>query len=180
MPGSESPQKSSGQRVQGTLRSAMSAAYNASQKGGRQLRWAHIIHGIKGIRHGYRSLDGLKRLHGCCVKRAVCSQITHGTQPNEPMLEAPLFQLRPECGEDRKEFLTDWSSLFRFLERRTVEPTTESPEKGLRPTVVRRKSRCGNQSDHRELLTARLLPLERSSIFQIALRQSSERSRTVS
>ena len=65
-----------------------------------------------------------------------------------------------------KSLLKHWDGLFTFLEHEGVEPTNNAAERAIRPAVQWLKISFGNQSAEGELLTARLLTVERSCILQ--------------
>jgi transposase len=173
-----------GNQYKGTICSDMYAAYSAFHKGVRQLCWAHIIRGIKGIKHGCRSPDAVKFSTWMLWEIGRMFALWHAFQReqvdrNTLVRKSNIIRgrmcrcLKLYCASsDRdvaraaKSLIKHWECLFTFLEQEGVEPTNNSAERGLRPAVMWRKICFGNQSEEGELLTARLLTAERSCILQ--------------
>lgn len=173
-----------GDEYKGTLCSDMYGAYGAFHKGDRQLCWAHIIRGIKGIKHGCRSPDAVKfstwMLWEAGRMFALWHAFKRGHVDRHTLVRKSVIirsrmsrclQLYcttadPDVAKTAKSLLKHWHCLFTFLEYDGVEPTNNAAERGLRPAVMWRKISFGNQSDDGELLTARLLTVERSCVLQ--------------
>jgi transposase len=173
-----------GNEYQGVLCSDMYSAYKKFHHGVRQFCWAHIIRGIKGIKHSCRSPDAVRfstwmlsetgRMFALwhAFKRGdldrqtlVLKSVPVRARMNKCLqqyLQSSDYDVRKAC----KSLLRHWHGLFTFLEYEGVEPTNNSAERGARPAVQWRKICFGNQSDEGELLTARLLTAERSCILQ--------------
>jgi transposase len=173
-----------GAEYKGTLCSDMYSAYKSFHKGLRQFCWAHIIRGIKGIKHGCRSPDAVKfstwMLGETGRMLALWHAFKRGRVDRQTLVRKSIIIrgrmsrcLQLYCASsDRdvakaaKSLLKNWHGLFTFLEYDGVEPTNNAAERGLRPAVMWRKICFGNQSDDGELLTARLLTVERSCTLQ--------------
>jgi transposase len=173
-----------GDEYKGVLCSDMYSAYKAFHDGVRQFCWAHIIRGIKGIKHACRSPDAVKFSKWMLSETGRMFALWHafkdGHLDRETLVRrsVPIRSRMSKClqqycvSSDRdvrkaaKSLLKHWQGLFTFLEYQGVEPTNNSAESALRPAVQWRKICFGNQSDDGELLTARLLTAERSCILQ--------------
>jgi transposase len=173
-----------GDVYQGILCSDMYSAYKAFHRGLRQFCWAHIIRGIKGIKHGCRSPDAVRFSKWMLSEIGRLFGLWHAFQGSDidrqslikksvPMRSRMSRCLQLHCaGSDRdaakmaKSLIKHWHGLFTFLEYRGIEPTNNAAERALRPAVQWRKICFGNQSPEGELLTARLLTAERSCIRQ--------------
>jgi len=173
-----------GDEYTGILCSDMYSAYKAFHKGVRQFCWAHIIRGIKGIKHACRSPDAVRFSKWMLSETGRMFALWHAfkdghldrrtlVQKSVPIRSRMSRCLQMYCvSSDRdvrkaaKSLLKHWNGLFTFLEYEGVEPTNNSAERAGRPAVQWRKICFGNQSDDGELLTARLLTAERSCIVQ--------------
>ncbi len=173
-----------GYEYQGVLCSDMYSAYKKFHNGVRQFCWAHIIRGIKGIKHACRSPDAIRfskwMLSETGRMFALWHAFKHGDLDRQALVlkSVPIrarmhkcLQQYAECPDydvtkASKSLLKHWDGLFTFLEYEGVEPTNNSAERGGRPAVQWRKICFGNQSEEGELLTARLLTAERSCILQ--------------
>jgi transposase len=173
-----------GEEYRGILCSDMYSAYKKYHKGIRQFCWAHIIRGIKGIRHSCRSPDSVRFSKWTLSETGRMFALWHAFkngQLDRRTLVRKSVPIRSRMGrclqmyssssdydvrKAAKSLLKHWSGLFTFLEYEGVEPTNNSAERSARPAVQWRKICFGNQSDDGELLTARLLTAERSCILQ--------------
>ena len=173
-----------GDEYKGILCSDMYSAYKAFHSGVRQFCWAHIIRGIKGIKHACRSPDAVKFSKWMLSETGRMFALWHAFKdghldritlvrksvPIRSRMSKCLQQYctcsDPDVQKTAKSLLRHWNGLFTFLEYEGVEPTNNSAERGERPAVQWRKICFGNQSDDGELLTARLLTAERSCILQ--------------
>lgn len=173
-----------GDKYNGILCSDMYSAYKAFHKGIRQFCWAHIIRGMKGIKHACRSPDAVKFSKWMLAETGRMFALWHafkgGHLDRETLIRKSVpirsrmskcLQLYccssdPDVAKAAKSLLKHWHGLFTFLEYDGVEPTNNSAERAARPAVQWRKICFGNQSDEGELLTARLLTTERSCILQ--------------
>lgn len=173
-----------GDEYRGILCSDMYSAYKKFHKGVRQFCWAHIIRGIKGIKHACRSPDAIRfsKWMLCEIGRmfALWHAFKRGDLDRQTLVlksvpvrarmhkclqqyaQSPDYDVSKAC----KSLLKHWDGLFTFLQYEGVEPTNNSAERGERPAVQWRKICFGNQSEEGELLTARLLTVERSCILQ--------------
>jgi len=173
-----------GDEYQGILCSDMYSAYKKFHDGIRQFCWAHIIRGIKGIKHSCKSPDAVRfskwMLSETGRMFALWHAFTRGDLDRQTLVlksvpvrarmhkclqqyaQSPDYDVSKAC----KSLLKRWHGLFTFLEYEGVEPTNNSAERGGRPAVQWRKICFGNQSEDGELLTARLLTAERSCILQ--------------
>jgi transposase len=159
----------------GVLCSDMYSAYKAYHRGPRQFCWAHIIRGIKGIKHACRGPDAVRFSKWMLSETGRMFGFWHAfkagnldrwtlVRKSVPIRSRMGRCLRLYCeNSDRdvrkaaKRLLKHWEGLFTFLEYEGVEPTNNFAETGLRPAVQWRKICFGNQSDDGELLTARLM-----------------------
>jgi transposase len=173
-----------GNEYKGTLCSDMYSAYKAFHKGLRQFCWAHIIRNIKGIKHACRSPDAVWFSRWMLIETGRMFALWHafkqGHLDRQTLVRrsVPIRSRMSKClkkyctSSDRdvrkaaKSLLKHWHGLFTFLDYEGVEPTNNSAERGVRPAVQWRKICFGNQSEDGELLTARLLTIERSCILQ--------------
>jgi len=173
-----------GDEYKGVLCSDMYSAYKAFHKGVRQYCWAHIIRGIKGIKHACRSPDSVKFSKWMLSETGRMFALWHAFRGGDlerqtlVRLSVPIrsrmskcLQLYrtssdPDVAKAAKSLLKHWDGLFTFLEYDGVEPTNNAAERGARPAVQWRKICFGNQSNDGELLTARLLTAERSCVLQ--------------
>ncbi|MFH1114920.1 MAG: IS66 family transposase, partial [Pseudomonadota bacterium] len=173
-----------GNDYKGILCSDMYSAYKAFHKGVRQFCWAHIIRGIKGIKHACRSPDAVRFSKWMLAETGRMFALWHafkdGHLDRETLVRKSVpirsrmskcLQLYcsssdPDVAKAAKSLLRHWHGLFTFLEYDGVEPTNNSAERAGRPAVQWRKICFGNQSVDGELLTARLLTAERSCILQ--------------
>jgi transposase len=173
-----------GAEYTGVLCSDMYSAYKAFHHGVRQFCWAHLIRAVKGIKHACRSPDAVKfskwMLSETGRMFALWHAFKNGDLDRETLVRksVPIRSRMSKClqhystSSDRdvrkaaKSLLKHWNGLFTFLEYDGVEPTNNAAESGARPAVLWRKICFGNQSLEGELLTARLLTAERSSILQ--------------
>lgn len=173
-----------GDEYKGVLCSDMYSAYKAFHNGVRQFCWAHIIRGIKGIKHACRSPDAVKfskwMLSEAGRMFALWHAFKNGHVDRDTLVRksVPIRSRMSKCLQQyctcsdhevrkaAKSLLKHWDGLFTFLDHEGVEPTNNSAERGERPAVQWRKICFGNQSDDGELLTARLLTAERSCILQ--------------
>jgi transposase len=173
-----------GDVYKGVLCSDMYSAYIAYHHGARQFCWAHIIRGIKGIKHACRGPDAVKFSKWILSETGRMFGLWHEfkagnldrrtlVRKSSPIRSRMGRCLRLYCASsDRdvrkaaKSLLKHWDGLFTFLEHEGVGPTNNSAETGLRPAVQWRKICFGNQSDDGELLTARLMTAERSCVLQ--------------
>ena len=173
-----------GDEYQGVLCSDMYSAYKKFHNGVRQFCWAHIIRGIKGIKHTCRSPDAVRFSKWMLSETGRMFALWHAFKqghldrqtlvlksiPVRARMHKCLYQYAQSrdynVNKACKSLLKHWHGLFTFLEYEGVEPTNNSAERGERPAVLWRKICFGNQSDDGELLTARLLTAERSCILQ--------------
>jgi transposase len=173
-----------GDEYKGILCSDMYSAYKAFHNGLRQFCWAHIIRGVKGIKHACRSPDAVRFSKWMLAETGRMFALWHAFKAGHldrrtlVLKSVPIRSRMSKClqqycaSPDRdvrkaaKSLLKHWHGLFTFLEYEGVEPTNNSAERGARPAVQWRKICFGNQSDDGELLTARLLTAERSCILQ--------------
>lgn len=173
-----------GDEYKGVLCSDMYSAYKAFHNGLRQFCWAHVIRGIKGIKHACRSPDAVRFSKWMLSETGRMFALWHafkdGDLDRETLVRksVPIRSRMSKClrqysgstdydvRKAAKSLLKHWNGLFTFLEHEGVEPTNNSAERGGRPAVQWRKISFGNQSDEGELLTARLLTAERSCILQ--------------
>jgi transposase len=173
-----------GAEYKGILCSDMYSAYKAFHKGVRQFCWAHIIRGIKGIKHACRSPDAVKFSKWMLSETGRMFALWHAFKRGHldrktlVLKSVPIRARMNKClqqyaqspdydvSKASKSLLRHWEGLFTFLEYDGVEPTNNSAERGVRPAVQWRKICFGNQSEEGELLTARLLTAERTCILQ--------------
>lgn len=173
-----------GDRYNGILVSDMYSAYKAFHDGLRQFCWAHIIRGIKGIKHSCRSPDAVRFSKWTLSETGRMFALWHafkdGHLDRRTLIRksVPIRSRMSRClqiycvssdydvRKAAKSLIRHWDGLFTFLEYEGVEPTNNSAERGARPAVQWRKICFGNQSDDGELLTARLLTVERSCVLQ--------------
>jgi transposase len=173
-----------GNDYKGILCSDMYSAYKAFHNGVRQFCWAHIIRGIKGIKHTCTSPDAVRFSKWMLSETGRMFALWHafkaGHLDRETLVRksVPIRSRMSKClqqyctssdydvAKAAKSLLKHWHGLFTFLEYEGVEPTNNSAERGGRPAVQWRKICFGNQSHDGELLTARLLTTERSCILQ--------------
>jgi transposase len=173
-----------GDRYEGILCSDMYSAYKAFHDGVRQFCWAHIIRGVKGIKHACRSPDAVRFSKWMLSETGRMFALWHAFKAGHldrrslVLKSVPIRSRMSRClqlycaSSDRdvrkaaKSLLKHWDGLFTFLEYEGVEPTNNSAERGARPAVQWRKICFGNQSNDGELLTARLLTAERSCVLQ--------------
>jgi len=173
-----------GDEYKGILCSDMYSAYKAFHKGVRQFCWAHIIRGIKGIKHACRSPDAVKFSKWLLSETGRMFALWHAFKQGHldrktlVLKSVPIRARMNKCLQQHdqssdydvrkasKSLLRHWDGLFTFLEHEGVEPTNNSAERGARPAVQWRKICFGNQSEEGELLTARLLTAERTCILQ--------------
>lgn len=173
-----------GDECHGVLCSDMYSAYKKYHHGVRQFCWAHIIRGIKGIKHSCRSPDAVRFSKWMLSETGRIFALWHafmrGDLDRQTLVvkSVPIRARMHKClqyyADSRdydvskacKSLLKHWHGLFTFLEYEGVEPTNNAAERGGRPAVQWRKICFGNQSEEGELLTARLLTAERSCILQ--------------
>jgi len=173
-----------GDEYKGIVVSDMYSAYKAFHNGVRQFCWAHIIRGIKGIKHSCRSPDAVKFSTWMLSETGRMFALWHAfkdghldrqtlVRKSVPIRSRMSRCLQQYCAssdydvsKSAKSLVKHWNGLFTFLEYEGVEPTNNSAERGGRPAVQWRKICFGNQSDDGELLTARLLTAERSCLLQ--------------
>jgi transposase len=173
-----------GDEYQGVLCSDMYSAYKKFHHGVRQFCWAHVIRGIKGIKHSCRSPDAVRFSKWMLSETGRMFALWHAFKRGDVdrqtlvlksvPVRARMHRCLQQYSQSRdydvskacKSLLKHWNGLFTFLEYEGVEPTNNSAERGGRPAVQWRKICFGNQSDDGELLTARLLTAERSCILQ--------------
>jgi transposase len=173
-----------GDEYKGILCSDMYSAYKAFHRGVRQFCWAHVIRGIKGIKHACRSPDAVKFSKSMLSETGRMFALWHafkrGHSDRKTLVRksVPIRARMNKClqqyaqspdydvSKASKSLLKHWNGLFTFLEYDGVEPTNNSAERGVRPAVQWRKICFGNQSEEGELLTARLLTAERTCILQ--------------
>jgi len=173
-----------GDEYKGILCSDMYSAYKAFHHGVRQFCWAHIIRGIKGIKHACRSPDAVKFSKWMLSETGRMFALWHAFKRGHldrktlVLKSVPIRARMHKClqqyvhssdydvRKSAKSLLKHWHGLFTFLEYQGVEPTNNSAERGVRPAVQWRKICFGNQSEEGELLTARLLTAERTCILQ--------------
>ena len=173
-----------GDEYKGILCSDMYSAYKAYHKGVRQFCWAHIIRGIKGIKHACRSPDAVKFSKWMLSETGRMFALWHAFKQGHldrktlVLKSVPIRARMNKClqqyvqssdydvRKSAKSLLKHWNGLFTFLEYEGVEPTNNSAERGARPAVQWRKICFGKQSEDGELLTARLLTAERTCILQ--------------
>ncbi len=173
-----------GDEYRGVLCSDMYSAYKAYHDGVRQFCWAHVIRGIKGIKHSCRSPDAVRFSKWMLSETGRMFALWHAFKRGDVdrqtlvLKSVPVRARMHRCLQQHaqsrdydvskacKSLLKHWNGLFTFLEYEGVEPTNNSAEQGVRPAVQWRKICFGNQSDDGELLTVRLLTAERSCILQ--------------
>jgi transposase len=173
-----------GEVFNGTLCSDMYSAYTAFHKGYRQFCWAHIIRGVKGVKHACRSPDAVKFSKWLLSETGRMFALWYAFQQGHLERKALVLQSVPirarmhkclqqyvqssdyDVRKASKSLLRHWEDLFTFLEVEGVEPTNNSAERALRPAVQWRKICFGNQSEDGELLTARLLTATRTCAMQ--------------
>lgn len=173
-----------GDEYQGVLCSDMYSAYKKFHNGVRQFCWAHVIRGIKGIKHSCRSPDAVRFSKWMLSETGRMFALWHAFKRGDVdrqtlvlksvPVRARMHRCLQQYAQSRdydvskacNSLLKHWHGLFTFLEYEGVEPTNNSAERGGRPAVQWRKISFGNQSDEGELLTARLLTAERSCILQ--------------
>lgn len=173
-----------GEVFAGILCSDRLGTYGSYHKGLRQVCWAHIIREIKGIRHACRSPDAVKfsrwmlreigRMFGLFNafrdarldrKTLVLKSVPLRARMSN-CLQTYELSADPDVARMARGLLICWEHLFTFLEHDEVEPTNNVAERGIRPAVQWRKICFGNQSSNGELLTARLLTITRTCLFQ--------------
>jgi len=168
----------------GTLCSDMYSAYKAFHKGVRQFCWAHIIRGIKGVKHTCRSPDAVKFSKWMLSETGRMFALWHAFKRGDLDRQALVLKSVPirarmhrclqryvdssdyDVSKAAKSVLKHWDGLFTFLEVEGVEPTNNSAERALRPAVQWRKICFGNQSEDGQTLTSRLLTVTRTCILQ--------------
>jgi transposase len=173
-----------GDEYKGILCSDMYSAYKAFHQGVRQFCWAHIIRGIKGIKHACRSPDAVKFSKWMLSETGRMFALWHAFKRGDldrktlVLKSVPMRARMHKCLQQHvhssdydvckaaESLMKHWSGLFTFLEYEGVEPTNNSAERGVRPAVQWRKICFGNQSEEGELLTARLLTVERTCILK--------------
>ena len=173
-----------GDEYKGILCSDMYSAYKAFHNGVRQFCWAHIIRGIKGIKHACRSPDAVRfsKLMLAEIGRmfALWHAFKKGHLDRQTLVKKslPIRARMKKClnlhssssdyhvRKAAKSLLKHWDGLFTFLDHEGVEPTNNSAERAVRPAVQWIKICFGNQSEEGRDLTARLLTAERSCILQ--------------
>jgi transposase len=173
-----------GDGYQGILCSDMYSAYKKFHDGMRQFCWAHIIRGIKGIKHSCRSPDAVRFSTWMLSETGRMFALWHAFKCGDldgqtlVLKSVPVRARMNKCLQQyvqssdydvrkaSQSLLKHWNGLFTFLEHEGVEPTNNSAEREARPAVQWRKICFGNQSEDGELLTARLLTAERSCILQ--------------
>lgn len=173
-----------GEMFSGILCSDMYSAYKAFHKRVRQFCWAHIIRGIKGVKHACRSPDAVNFSKWMLSETGRMFAIWHAFRCGDLdrqtliMKSVPIRARMNRClqmyllssdydvRKMAKSLLKHWDGLFTFLEHEGVEPTNNAAERALRPAVQWRKICFGNQSDDGELLTARFLTVTRSCVLQ--------------
>lgn len=173
-----------GDLYKGVLCSDMYSAYKAFHKGTRQFCWAHIIRGLRGLKHACRSPDAVRFSKWMLSETGRMFALWHAfkdghldrrtlVQKSVPMrsrmsrcLQLYSKSSDPDVTRAAKSLMKHWDGLFSFLEHKGVEPTNNAAERAIRPAVQWLKICFGNQSDEGEMLTARLLTAERSCILQ--------------
>lgn len=168
----------------GTLCSDMYSAYKAFHKGNRQFCWAHIIRGIKGVKHACRSPDAVHFSKWMLTETGRMFALWHAFKQGHLERKTLVLQSVPirarmhkclqqyvqssdyDVKKASKSLLRHWEDLFTFLEVEGVEPTNNMAERALRPAVQWRKICFGNQSKEGEVLTARLLTVTRTCALQ--------------
>jgi transposase len=136
-----------GDQYTGVLCSDMYSAYKAFHTGVRQFCWAHIIRGIKGIRHACRSPDAVKFSKWMLSETGRMFGLWHAFKdghldretlvrksvPIRSRMSKCLQQYRTSSDSDvrkaAKSLLKHWNGLFTFLEYEGVEPTNNSAER---------------------------------------------------
>ena len=174
-----------GDFYKGVLCSDMYSAYKAFHKGIRQFCWAHIIRGLRGLKHACRSPDAVRFSKWMLSETGRMFALWHafkdGHLDRQILVQksVPIRSRMSRClqlysnssdyhvAKAAKSLLKHWDGLFTFLEHEGVEPTNNAAERAIRPAVQWLKISFGNQSEEGELLTARLLTVERSCILQI-------------
>ena len=173
-----------GDFYKGVLCSDMYSAYKAFHKGIRQFCWAHIIRGLRGLKHACRSPDAVRFSKWMLSETGRMFALWHafkdGHLDRQILVQksVPIRSRMSRClqlysnssdyhvAKAAKSLLKHWDGLFTFLEHEGVEPTNNAAERAIRPAVQWLKISFGNQSAEGELLTARLLTVERSCILQ--------------
>lgn len=173
-----------GDKYAGKLCSDMFSAYKAFHDGVRQFCWAHIIRAIKGLKHACRSPDAVKFSKWMLSETGRMFSLWHafksGDLDRETLVlkSVPIRSRMNKCLQQysnssdsdvrraAKSLLKHWHGLFTFIKYDGVEPTNNSAERAVRSAVQWRKISFGNQSEEGELLTARLLTVERSCVLQ--------------
>jgi transposase len=173
-----------GDEYKGILCSDMYSAYKAFHKGLRQFCWAHIIRGLRGIKHACRSPDAVKFSKWMLSETGRMFALWHafkkGHLDRQTLVRksVPIRSRMSRClqlyckssdyyvAKAAKSLLMHWDGLFTFLEHEGVAPTNNASERAIRPAVQWLKICFGNQSEEGEILTARLLTAERSCILQ--------------
>jgi len=173
-----------GDIFRGILCSDRFSAYGRYHKGLRQICWAHVIREIKGIRHACRSPDAARFSRWMLSEIGRMFALFHAfrselldrqalVQKSVPLrarmsncLQTYELSVDPDVARMARGLLKYWNCLFTFLEHDGVEPTNNAAERGVRPAVQWRKICFGNQSPEGELLTARLLTVTKTCLFQ--------------
>jgi transposase len=155
-----------------------------SDKGKRQICWAHIIRTLKGLKHACRSPDGVRFARWMLADIGRLFALWHAFQDGHVDRRTLVTKSVPirarisnclqtyELSSDHdvartaRGLIKHWNHLFTFLDHEGVEPTNNSAERGIRPAVQWRKICFGNQSENGEMLTARLLTVTRTCIMQ--------------
>lgn len=132
-----------GEVFNGTLCSDMYSAYKAFHKGVRQFCWAHIIRGIRGVKHSCRSPDAVKFSKWMLSETGRMFALWHafkqGHLDRETLVRksVPIRARMNKCLQQyvessdydvrkaSKSLLKHWDGLFTFLQVEGVEPHGE-------------------------------------------------------
>jgi transposase len=170
-----------GETFQGAITSDDHSAYRSYHKNGVwQLCWAHLIRKFKGLKESRSSPDAyllaknmlteVGHLFGCwhAFRKGLITRrqlLDATTLPRARMKRYCLKYRQSPDGAVRaraERTLKNWAHLFVFLSYEGVEPTNNAAEQALRPAVQWRKLCFGNQSDHGERFTERILTVTRT------------------
>jgi transposase len=170
-----------GDTFKGVISSDDHSAYSSYHNNGvRQLCWAHLIRKFKGLKESRSSPDAylfaknmlteVGHIFGCwhAFRKDLISRqqlLDATTLARARMKRYCLRYRRSPDGLVRtraERTLKNWPHLFTFLGTEGVEPTNNAAEQALRPAVQWRKLCFGNQSDHGERFTERILTVTRT------------------
>ncbi len=160
------------------------SAYKAYHDGVRQFYRAHIIRGVKGIKHACRSPDAVRFSKWMLSETGRMFALRHAFKRGDldrrtlvlksVRIRARMHKCLQYYADSRdydvrrtsKSLLKRRHGVFTFLKYEGVEPTNNAAERAIRPAVQLRKICFGKQSEDGEILTARLPTAERTCILQ--------------